>query len=174
MRIGAAAANLIADGETVFIGPGTTTLAVARHLADRQGITVVTNALNVATYLTDHSSVQVILTGGQIERRETALVGYVAELTLRELRADRAILGVGGIHIPDGVTGDSLQEAQFMRLVIDMMPQVVNVADSSKWTRVGPAFLAPLEAIDVIVTDLQAPPAMVWDLTEFGIRVVQT
>jgi DeoR family transcriptional regulator of aga operon/DeoR family fructose operon transcriptional repressor len=97
----------------------------------------------------------------------------VAELALRELRADRAIIGVGGIHVPDGFTGDSLPEVQFVRAVIDMMPEVVAVAGSHKWGHVGPAYLAPLEAIDAIVTGADAPPAMVWDLSQLGIEIIQ-
>ena len=172
-RIGAAAAELIGKGETVFLGPGTTMMAVARHLVGKDGVTVVTDALNVAAYLTDHSQLPVILTGGQIERRETALLGHIAELTLRELRADRALIGVGGIHVTDGITGDSLPAVRFMRTVIDLMPEVIVVADHQKWGHVGPAFLAPLEAVDVIVTDTKAPSAMVWDLTELGIKIIQ-
>jgi DeoR/GlpR family transcriptional regulator of sugar metabolism len=173
-RIGAATADLISEGETIYLGSGTTTLAVAYHLVDKPGITVVTNALNVATYLTEHSQVPVLLTGGQIDRRETALLGHLAELTLQELRADRAVIGVHGIHVPDGLTAESLAGAQILRTVIDMMPQVTVVAGAHKWGRVGPAFLASLDAIDTIVTGLDAPAAMVWDLTELGIKVVQT
>jgi DeoR/GlpR family transcriptional regulator of sugar metabolism len=147
---------------------------VAYHIVDKPGITVVTNALTVATYLTEHSQIPVLLTGGQIDRREVALLGHLAELTLRELRADRAVIDVHGIHVPDGLTADSLAGAQLLRSVIEMMPQITVVADTHKWARVGPAFLAPLEVVDTIVTGLDAPPAMVWDLTELGIQVIQT
>jgi DeoR/GlpR family transcriptional regulator of sugar metabolism len=174
MRIGTATAKLIKEGETVFLGPGTTTLAVARQIASKRGVTVVTNALNIATQLIERSSLPVILTGGQAEGREMALYGHLAELTLRELRADRAVIGVHGIQLPDGLTADSLAGAQFMRMVIDLMPQITVVADTSKWARVGPAYLAPLEAIDTVVTGVDAPPAMVWDLVQLGIEVIQT
>lgn len=173
-HIGVATADLIADGETIFLGPGSTTLAVAQQIANKSGVTVVTNALNIATYLIERSSLPVILTGGQASDREMALFGHLAELTLRELRADRAVIGVHGIQLPDGLTADSLAEAQFMRLVIDLMPQVTVVAEASKWARVGAAYLAPLEAIDTIVTGPDAPPAMVWDLAQLGIKVVQS
>jgi DeoR/GlpR family transcriptional regulator of sugar metabolism len=174
MRIGAAVADLLAEGETVFLGPGTTTLAVAHHIVDKAGVTVVTNALNATTFLTQQSQLPVILTGGQVERRDKALLGHLAEMTLRELRADRAIIDVHGIHIPDGLTADSLPGARFLRAVIDLVPEVTVVATAEKWARVGPAFLAPLEAIDTIVTGLDAPPAIVWDLSELGIKVIQT
>jgi DeoR/GlpR family transcriptional regulator of sugar metabolism len=172
-RIGAAAAERVNEGETIFVGAGPLSLAVARHIAHKQAITIITNALGVATHLTQSSSVPVILTGGQVERGSDTLVGHVAELALRELRADRAIIGVGGIQIPDGFTGDSLPEVQFVRAVIDMMPEVIVVAGPHKWGHVGPAYLAPLEAIDAIVTGTDAPPAMVWDLSQLGIEIIQ-
>lgn len=172
-RIGAAAAEQIAEGETVFLGGGPLALTVAHRLATRTGITVITNALDVAAYLAHHSTLSVILTGGQLERLAGALVGHVAELALRELRADRAILEVAGISLPDGITGESLSSAQFTRTVIDRMPEVIVIADEHKWGRVGPAFLAPLEAIDRIVTSQHAPPAMIWDLSQLGIQIIQ-
>ena len=172
-RIGTAAAKLIDDGETVFLGPGSTVLAVAHHLGQRQKGTVVTNALDTAAYLANHSTLSVILTGGQIERPERAMSGHIAELTLHELRADKAIIGVRGIHLPDGITGDSLQGVRLMRTLMDLVPQVVVVADAAKWGSIGPAYLAPLDAIDTIVTDMDAPPAMVWDVLELGIQVIQ-
>jgi DeoR/GlpR family transcriptional regulator of sugar metabolism len=173
-RIGAAAADLIAEGETVFLGPGAAVLAAAQALAEKSHITVVTNALNVASYLAAHSQLVVVVTGGQVEREETALLGHLAELALGQLRADRALIGVGGIQVPDGLTADRLPGTELLCAVIDMVPQVTVVAPSSKWGHVGPAYLAPLEAVDTIVTSRDAPPAMVWDLTELGIRIIQS
>jgi DeoR family fructose operon transcriptional repressor len=174
MRIGAAAAERIGSGETVFLGPGEVPLAVAQHIVARPGVTIVTNALDVAAYLAAHAEQPVIVTGGQIDHRGNALLGHLAEMTLRELRADRAVIGVHGIQLPDGFTAYSLAGAQFLRTVIELMPQVTVVATAAQWARVGPAFIAPLEAVDTIVTSLDAPPAMVWDLTELGIDIIQT
>jgi DeoR/GlpR family transcriptional regulator of sugar metabolism len=172
-KIGSAAAEMVGEGETVFVGAGSLPLAVAHHIARKRNVTVITNALDVAAHLAQVSNLPVILTGGQVERHGGALVGHVAELALDELRADRAIIGVGGIHVPDGFTGESLPATQFLRTVIDRMPEVIVVAHAHKWGHVGPAYLAPLEAIDTIVTGLNAPPAMVWDLSQLGIQIIQ-
>ncbi len=174
LRIGAAAADHIGSGETVFLGPGRVPLAVAQHIAARPDVTVVTNALGVAARLAARAEQPVIVTGGQIDHRSNALLGHLAEMTLRELRADRAVIGVHGIQLPDGFTADSLAGAQFLRTVIELMPRVTVVATAEQWARVGPAFIAPLEAVDTIVTSLDAPPAMVWDLTQLGIDIIQT
>jgi DeoR/GlpR family transcriptional regulator of sugar metabolism len=173
IQIGAAAAALVAQGETVYLGAGALALTVAHQLADRTEITVITNSLDIAAYLARQSTLSVILTGGQLERQAGALVGHVAELALQELRADRAILDVAGISVPDGITGESLSTAQFTRTVIDRMPEVIVIADQHKWGRVGPAYLAPLESIDRIVTSQHAPPAMIWDLSQLGIQIIQ-
>ena len=172
-QIGAAAAALVSTGETIYLGGSSLALIVAHQLATRTGITVITNALDIAAHLAHHSTLSVILTGGQLERHAGALVGHVAELALRELRADRAILDVAGISVPDGITGESLSTAQFTRTVIDQMPEVIIVAEDHKWGRVGPAYLAPLECIDRIVTSHHAPPAMIWDLSQLGIQIIQ-
>lgn len=172
-RIGAAASALVAEGETIYLGGGSLALAVAHELAARTGVTVITNALDVAAHLAYHSSLSVILTGGQLERGEGALVGHVAELALNELRADRALLGVAGITVPDGITGESLATAQFTRTLIERMPEVIVMAEAHQWGHVGPAFLAPLEAIDRIVTSQHAPPAMIWDLSQLGIQIIE-
>ena len=174
LSIGAAAAARIGNGETVFLGPGRVPLAVAQHIVGRPDVTVVTNALDVAAHLAAHAEQPVIVTGGQIDRRANALLGHLAEMTLRELRADRAVIGVHGIQLPDGFTADSLAGAQFLRTVIELMPRITVVATAAQWARVGPAFIAPLEAVDAIVTSLDAPPAMVWDLTQLGIDIIQT
>jgi DeoR/GlpR family transcriptional regulator of sugar metabolism len=173
-RIGGAAAERIGSGETVFLGPGRVPLAVAQHLVARPGVTVVTNSLDVAALLAARAEQPVIVTGGQIDYRANALLGHLAEMTLRELRADRALIGVHGIQLPDGFTADSLAGAQFLRTVIELMPRVTVVATAEQWARVGPAFIASLEAVDTIVTSLDAPPAMVWDLTQLGIDIIQT
>jgi len=76
-RIGRAAADLIADGESVFIGSGTTTAHIARHLINRKNLTVVTNALNIATALATAEGVTVVVTGGMMRASELSLVAIL-------------------------------------------------------------------------------------------------
>jgi DeoR/GlpR family transcriptional regulator of sugar metabolism len=173
MQIGAAVADLIEQGQTVFLGPGAAMLAVAHHLAGKPGVTVVTNALNVAAHLSEQSLLPVIVIGGQLERKESALLGHIAEGALRELRADRAVIHAAGMHVPDGITAENLAVAQLLRTVIELIPEVIVVVESAQWGRTAPAYLAPVDAIDVVVTERAVPLAMVWDLTELGIKVIQ-
>ena len=163
----------MAEGETVYLGAGSLALAVAHQLATRTGITVITNALDVAAYLAHHSTLSVILTGGQLERQRRRAGRSRGRVGPERTARRPGHPGRCGISVPDGITGESLSTAQFTRTVIDRMPEVIVIADEHKWGRVGPAFLAPLEAIDRIVTSQHAPPAMIWDLSQLGIQIIQ-
>ncbi|MDY7039701.1 MAG: DeoR/GlpR family DNA-binding transcription regulator [Chloroflexota bacterium] len=172
-RIGQAAAALVRVGETVFLGPGTTTMAVARHLTEHLNLTVITNALDIASLLARHSTITTIVTGGQVQRPELTLIGHISEQNLRELRADKVIIGVGGISILDGLTGESLPVVTAIRAALETASQVIVVADHSKMGRVATVLLAPVDRTDVIITGRDADPSVVWDLTELGIKITQ-
>lgn len=172
-RLAARADRCLADGETVFMSAGAYALPLARHLATREGISVITNALDAASHLAELGTGTVVLTGGQVERPGSALVGHIAESALHDLRADTALISVSGLHVSGGATGDSLPQAGLLRQVVDTVSRVIVIAEAARWGQVGPVHLIPLQEIDVIVTSRDAPSAMVWDVIELGIEVIQ-
>jgi DeoR/GlpR family transcriptional regulator of sugar metabolism len=87
-HIGRAAAALVADGESVFVGSGSTAVYVARGLLNRSDLTVVANALTIATELASAKGVTVVVTGGIVRASELSLVGHIAQRSLREVRVD--------------------------------------------------------------------------------------
>src|SRR5919205_427977 len=76
-RIGQAAAQLVQDGETIFLGSGTTTLEVARHLNGKKNLTVITNALTIANQLVDDTHITLIITGGVVRHSEFSMIGHI-------------------------------------------------------------------------------------------------
>jgi DeoR/GlpR family transcriptional regulator of sugar metabolism len=170
--IGRAAAALVADGESVFIGSGSTTVYVARHLGDRTNLTVVTNALTIATELASAKEVTVVVTGGMMRASELSLVGHIAEQSLREVRVDRVIIGIPAISLEAGMTNDYLPEVMTDRTIIEMAPELVVVADHTKFGKVASAYLAPIERITTLVTDSETDPATLGHLGRMGIRVI--
>ena len=170
--IGRAAAALVPDGDSVFIGSGSTTAYVARHLAGREDLTVVTNALNVATELATAAGVTVVVTGGMMRASELSLVGHIAEQSLREVRVDRVIMGMQAIDPEAGMTNDYLPEVMTDRTIIEMAPELIVVADHTKFGKVASAYIAPLERITTLVTDPETEPGIVAYLEEMGIRVI--
>ncbi len=91
-RIGAAAAALVEDGQTVMIDIGTSTLQLARHLHGRE-ITVVTTNLAVVEELLPDPDIELVLPGGIVRRNYRSLVGVLAEDSLRQLKSDIALPG---------------------------------------------------------------------------------
>lgn len=170
--IGRAAAALIADGESIFIGSGSTTAYVARHLVDRKNLTVVTNALNIATELSVAKGVTVVVTGGMMRDSELSLVGHIAEQSLREVRVDKVIMGIRAISLEAGMTNDYLPEVMTDRTIIDMAPELIVVADHTKFGKVASAYVAPVERVTTLVTDTGIDPDTLSRLEEMGIRVI--
>lgn len=172
-RIGQTAAAMVADGETVFLGSGTTVLEVARHLIGREDLTVLTNSLLVINTLVDVSDIEVVALGGVLRRSELSLIGHVAEQTLREVRATKVFMGIRAVHPEHGLTNDYLPETMTDRAVLRLGGDVVLVADHTKFGSVSTAFLAPVTAVDVIVTDNETPDASLAALTSQGVKVIR-
>lgn len=172
-RIGAAAAALVADGDTVFLGSGTTALEVARHLAGRKGLTVLTNSLLVANALLEAPDVTVAVVGGVLRRSELSLIGHLAEQALKEVRASKVIIGIRAIHPEQGLWNDFLPETMTDRAILASGGQVIVVADGSKCGRVATSFVGPISAVHTLVTDGDAPDAFVEALVARQINVVR-
>jgi len=171
-RIGEAAAAMVQAGETVFLGPGRLTLALAHRLRSRIRLTVVTNGLDIARVVAERTPHTLILTGGQLDRGEGGLVGHLARTSLESLRADRVFLELSGVSAVEGLTDDSLAQAELARLLLGLAAQRVVLIAPERVGRVAAAYIAPAPEADVIVTAREADSAPLWDLAEVGVRVV--
>lgn len=170
-RIAVATAALIDDGETVFLSSGTTVMAVAQQLRTRRNLTVLTNSLLVVNTLADAPGVEVILLGGTLRAGESSLVGALTLRTLAELRAVKVIFGIRAIDLEQGLTNNSLEESLVDREILRIGSEIIIVADHTKLGRVSTVFVAPLEVVDILVTDSGAPEMVIASLCDRGIDV---
>jgi DeoR family transcriptional regulator of aga operon len=171
-RIGQAAGALVHDGETVFLGSGSTVLEVARALRTRTGLTVITNSLSVVNAMAGLEDINVICLGGMLRDSELSFIGHLTEQALAEVRADKVIIGTRAISLEQGLTNDYLQETMTDRAILKAGHEVIVVADHSKFGRVATALLAPIESIHTIVTDRATPQDFLDAVQERGLRVV--
>jgi len=81
-RIGAMAATLINDGETIILDSGTTTLEIARQIKRKRGLHVITNGVNIAAELLDARDVQTFMIGGTVEENRLRSAGVSAKKCL--------------------------------------------------------------------------------------------
>ncbi len=172
LRIGRAAAGLVADKETVFLGSGTTVLEVARNLRDRKNLTVITNSLPVLNMLAGLKEITVISLGGMLRDSELSFIGHITEQALTEVRVDKVIIGTRGVSLEHGLTNDYLPETLTDRAIMKIGREVIVVADYTKVNRVATALLAPLESMQIFVTDAKADKKFVQAIKKQGISVL--
>lgn len=170
--IGRATAALVADGETVFIDLGTTTLEVARRLRGKRNLTVLTNSVPIALELVNAADIRVFLTGGALRPGDLSLSGPIARQTLAMHYVDRAILGAGGLTVKAGLTDYHLDEAEGRRQMIEHARQVTVVADSSKFGVTAFARIAEATDIDLIVTSWDLPAQVAEAFRDVGTEVL--
>jgi DeoR/GlpR family transcriptional regulator of sugar metabolism len=170
-RIGEKAAQMIHDGETVFLGSGTTVLEIARHLPFDISLTVITNSLLVINEIVTRPNIEMIVIGGMLRRTELSMVGHVANQSVQEFRADRVFMGIRAIDVTHGFTNDYLPEAVVDREILKIAPEIVVVADHTKFSRVSSVLVASANAVDVIITDVETPEEIVATFGEMMIQV---
>jgi DeoR family transcriptional regulator, aga operon transcriptional repressor len=170
-RIARAAAELVEDGTSVGLTGGTTTTEVARVLAPRSDLTVVTNALNIAAELAVRPNLKLIVTGGVARSASYELVGPLADATLQGVYVDLAFVGVDGIDAARGITTQNEIEAATNRGLIARAGRTVVVADGSKLGHVAFAFIAGLDAVDELLTNTDADAGEVERLRAAGLKV---
>jgi len=147
-------ASLINDGDTLMIVSGTTTRYLARELAERSNLTIVTNSVLVAEEFLFNSSINVILLGGSLDLQYQFTFGDDTVTQLQKYRADKMILAIDGISADHGLSTFHHRETDVSRQMMERSNAVVAVADHSKIGREGFSYIAPLTSIDILVTDL--------------------
>jgi DeoR family fructose operon transcriptional repressor len=170
--IGALAAALIEPGDIVFINSGTTTTQVIEQIPTHSEITVFTNNLN-ATIEMVAPGYHYYLVGGEYQSRSRSLSGRFAVENLKQIYANKAILGVDGFSLKHGCTVPTMNEAEVVRQMIERtMGQIILVADHSKWGVVSNFPVAGMNEIDILVTDDQFDQAAIESLDPNSIKTL--
>jgi DeoR/GlpR family transcriptional regulator of sugar metabolism len=150
--------TLVDDDDVIFLDSGTTTLEIAKEIARRRPrLTVVTNSILVTSALFTVPSIHLLVTGGDHRERVASLVGDWLEYALSTVRIGTLFLGANAVDATSGITTPNLLEAEAKRAMIEASGRVVLVADHSKLGRTSFAAVAPLSAVDILLTDANAP-----------------
>jgi len=170
-RIARAAVSMVHEGSAIGLTGGTTTTEVARSLVDMHELTVVTNALNIASELAIRPNLRLVVTGGMARSASYELVGPLAEASLGEMNLDVAIVGVDGIAVKPGLTTHHEVEAHTNLSLMERARRVVVVADGSKVGRLAFARICGLDRVDELITDDSADAEELGAIESAGVRV---
>lgn len=180
-RIAEAAADLVTSGDVVGFNGGTTTTATARRVAAREdltetaarpALTVVTNALNIASEMVLRPHVRTVSAGGVARSQSYELVGPIATGVLNGLWLDHLILGADAASVDGGVCCFHEGEAGVNAVMVERAATVTLVVGSQKLGQRAFAEICGIDAITTVVTDADADPETVGELRDLGVEVL--
>jgi DeoR/GlpR family transcriptional regulator of sugar metabolism len=169
VRMAAAVAEMVGDGEAVALDSGTTTVEIARALVGRH-LTVMPMSLHAAALLSEHPWPRVLVPGGETRPGELAMVGPLALASIESLCFDTAVVSCCGLS--DGrVTTHDLGDSAVKQAIVGASSRAVLVADSSKFRQSAMAVVGMAATFDALVTDTDAPPGALETLRAAGVEV---
>lgn len=155
-RIGKRAAQLIRDGETIFLDASTSSLHLARNLKDKKGLTVITNAVNIVTELADCENIRVISTGGLLATKNMSYTGRFTERMIREnLAANKFFFSCRGVTVARGMVDSTEDDAEIKRTMLECSDSAIFLCDHNKLGRMGVPVIASLDKLDTFITDVR-------------------
>ena len=151
--IASVAADMINDGDTVIITPGTTTQAVASLIHGKKDVTVITNSLPIAMELSDREGVSVFCLGGFARSENYSVVGDDVSDRISMFNANKLIMGIGGISAEAGLTDYRMDESSVIRAFINKAEYAIGVTDHSKIGKILRVNICPAARLDCLITD---------------------
>ena len=171
-RIAEEAAKMINEGDVIIIDSGSTTTFLARKMKGMKGVTVITNAVNIALELAD-SDLEVILTGGALQKNSSTLVGPLADEMLKKISADKLFHGVDGVDYDLGLTTPDIIEANTSRVMMERAGENILLVDSSKFGRRSLGVICQIKDIDKIITTRKMSKTELKKLNHLNLEVIE-
>ena len=173
-RIGARAAQLVQNGQTILVDSGSTTVELLRHLPPDLGyLRIVTQALNVAAAAADFPQVELVMTGGVLRTTTYSLIGPQAIHSLEMFNADWAFISCGAFTLEQGITASNILDAELKKTMLARAEQVVLLADHSKFGNARALTVAPLTEINVLITDSGLSDEYAAQIASAGVEVIR-
>ena len=171
-RIGAAAADLVEDGDSIILDSGSTTLEIAKRLKGKRDVKVITNGVYIAMELLKAQGIQLILLGGLLRENSYSVVGHFAESMLEHLAADKLFIAADGCDLEFGLSTPNLEESRVNQVMARIARQKILVADSSKFGKRSLSRIVSMLEMDKVITDTGLPDKFRTELVSRGIELL--
>lgn len=170
-RIAIFAAEEVQDGDAIFLDSGTTTYQIASLLGSKKNLTVITYDMSIASILNNHTSAQIIVTGGIVRPYYNVLLGSITEAFIQNMMVDKVFISADAIHQNFGISNANYIESGVKSLLVKAGKKVILVADRTKFGKVAVSKFCDLEDIDLLITDKEVSHDMVTAIQEKGISI---
>lgn len=155
--IGRLAAEEVADGDTIFIDSGTTTLCLLRFLVAKKRITIITHSLGALSEAAKYDNLNIISLGGIYSPTTDSFVGLSTIEALSSMRINKAFMGATGVSLTAGMTNTTFLEAEIKRAVVHRAEMIFGMADSSKIGKEAIVTFCHLKDLTGFITDREPP-----------------
>lgn len=155
-KIGQRAAQLIRNGDTIFLDASTSALYLARNIKEKKGLTVITNAACVMSELADCENIKLVCTGGQYSAKNMSYSGRYAENMIRQnFAANKFFFSCRGVTLSRGLVDSTEDDAEIKRVMLECSDSAVFLCDHYKLGKMGIPVIAPLSKLDKFITDVR-------------------
>lgn len=168
-----AAAGRVLGDQVIILDSGTTTLQIAQSLPLDLKATVVTNSPPVLMALAGHRNIDVIISGGKLDRNTMGLTGIEAVRLMQSVRADVVFLGVCAIHPEVGISVSNREELFVKQAMIEGASEVIAVVTADKLGTAEPFVMAPITRVHTLITEQDIPAGSLEAYQQLGLRVQQ-
>ncbi len=166
------ACELINDGDTIMIEAGTTTGLIPRYLTGKKDVHIITNSNQVFASARTNPDLKITLTGGEYRNNTDSFVGPIAQETLQKFNVKCAFVGTDGFSVQSGITTHLVEGGEIIKVMRQKTKNLVLLADSSKFDKMGVVTILPLNDVDSIYTDNQISQKAIEELNESGLKTV--
>ncbi len=171
-KIGALAASLVEDNDTIYLDSGTTTIHILPYLAGRRNVTVVSNSFIVHSEMQRFPELSLFSTGGLYNHKTKSFDSMSTIDGLQDIRISKAFMGCTGVSLEMGATNNAFHEAQIKKAVIKLAKKVILMADHTKIDVTAAICFANLDSLYAYVTDLCPPEAYVTFFEKNNVRLL--
>jgi len=172
-RIGHRAAQMIRDGETIFLDASTSALHLARCIKDKRALTIITNSNKIVSELGPCEHINVICTGGELNHRNMSYSGRTAEKNIREnYFVNKFFFSCKGVTLSRGLVDSLEAEAEIKKTMMANSELSVFLCDQNKIGKLGVPRISGLGDIDCLITDVKLDEEWSGELEKNDVRLI--
>lgn len=170
--IGKVAAEMVQPGDVIALDASTTALQFAHFLKEKRDIVVITHAIKVVMALESNRDITVICTGGTLQPKTLSFVGPLAEKALSCYNIRKAFISCKGITLEEGITESTELQAKVKQEMLKAAKETILLVDHDKFGIATLTTMAPVTAVDKIITDTGTPREDLDKLRNLGIEII--
>jgi DeoR/GlpR family transcriptional regulator of sugar metabolism len=172
LKIAKKAAACVNEGETILIESGSLNALLAREIARKKNVKIITTNVFIARQFRKNEQAQVILLGGLYQHQSETLVGKITKTCIDQINYSKAFIGIDGYTTDSGFTLRDLYRSEISTYIIQKSREVYIVTDSSKFGKRELTNVCYPQDVQHVATDKDLDDRYIRELTDAGVHLI--